>query len=126
MFKVPHILEWLVVGTGPNLLEEIRKAPKDIMSSTAVADEVSLFIILWLIHMKLIRKFLQTQYTLGANMRTNPYHMHVIQSTFTRTLPILIPEVHDEVVHVFNDFIPATEGKVENRPLLFMQQRRYL
>jgi hypothetical protein len=56
--------------------------------------------------------------TLGTNIRDNDYHTPIIRTTFTRILPILIPEVYDEVVHAFNDIVPATEGKVEHRRLM--------
>ena len=63
-------------------------------------------------------QFLQTDYTLGQNVTDNPYHLPIIRSQLTQALPLLVPEVHDEVVTACNEFIPITEGSLITRPFL--------
>ena len=51
------------------------------------------------------------KYTLGGQIRTNPYHVPIIRAQFARALPQLVPEVQEEVVDAFNEFIPLTSGE---------------
>ena len=53
---------------------------------------------------------LQTDYTIGANVGKNPYHVPIVRSQLTQALPLLVPEVYDEVVTSCNEFIPVTKG----------------
>ena len=43
LFKIPEMLQWLVVATGPSMIEEIRKAPDSVFSSQEAIEEVSSF-----------------------------------------------------------------------------------
>jgi len=40
-FKVPNLNRWLVIVSGPKLVEELRKAPQDQLSFTEAVNEVS-------------------------------------------------------------------------------------
>jgi len=91
MFKVPQLLQWHVVATEPRVIEDIRKAPDNVLSSIAAIDEG-----------------FQVQYTFGEHISKNPYHIPIIRAQLTRALPQLVPEVHEEVIDAFNDFIPLT------------------
>ena len=53
---------------------------------------------------------LQSDYTIGANVGKNPYHVPLVRSQLTQALPLLVPEVYDEVVIACNEFIPITKG----------------
>jgi hypothetical protein len=61
----------------------------------------------------------QIDYTIGTNSRENPYHIPIVRLQLTQALPLLVPEVYDEVVMTFNDFIPITEGKRLNHQKMF-------
>jgi hypothetical protein len=54
---------------------------------------------------------MQLNYTIGPNVTKNPYHLPIIRSQLTQELPLLVPEVYDEVVMACNEFIPITKGK---------------
>ena len=41
MFKVPDLLEWLVLVHEPKVVDELLKAPEDVLSSLRAVDEVS-------------------------------------------------------------------------------------
>ena len=41
MFKIPDLLEWIVIATEPSTIEEIRKAPEDVLSFMDALEEVS-------------------------------------------------------------------------------------
>jgi len=44
MFKVPDLLEWLVLAHDPKLISEILNAPENLLSSLDAVDEVSSFL----------------------------------------------------------------------------------
>jgi hypothetical protein len=56
-------------------------------------------------------QLIQIKYTLGGHIRTNRYHIPILRAQFTRALPQLVPEVQEEVVDAFNEFIPLTSGE---------------
>ena len=62
---------------------------------------------------------LQIDYTLGRNIRENTYHIPIVRLRLTQALPLLVPEVYDEVVLACNEFIPITEGKRLNHQNMF-------
>ena len=45
--------------------------------------------------------------TFGPNVVANPYHLHILRSQFTRKLSVLFGSLHEEVVHGFEEVIPA-------------------
>ncbi|KIM39012.1 hypothetical protein M413DRAFT_12344 [Hebeloma cylindrosporum] len=91
IFKIPGMLQWLVVATEPKVVEEIRKAPENLLSFKDAVDEA-----------------LQTEYTVGGQINMNPYHVPIIRAQLTKALPQLMRDVHEEVVDAFNEFIPLT------------------
>jgi len=42
-FKIPDLLHWIVVVTEPSMVEEIRKAPENVLSFIDAVDDVSIF-----------------------------------------------------------------------------------
>ena len=67
-----------------------------------------------ILHLLTDTQQLQVDYTLGQNIRENPYHIPIVRLQLTKALPLLVPEVYDEVVMACNEFIPITEGKRPN------------
>lgn len=53
---------------------------------------------------------MQIRIILGPNLEENPYHTPVVRSQLTRSIGLLIPGLHDEVVAAFRDFIPCKDG----------------
>jgi len=41
VFKIPDLLHWIVVVTEPSMVEEIRKAPENLLSFIDALDDVS-------------------------------------------------------------------------------------
>ncbi|KJA23965.1 hypothetical protein HYPSUDRAFT_39491 [Hypholoma sublateritium FD-334 SS-4] len=92
VFKVSDITNWLLLTGNPKIVEEIRKAPENVLSSMIAIDES-----------------LQVNYTLGENVSSKPYHIPIVRAQLTRALPELVPEVIDEIQQAFGDVIPPTE-----------------
>ncbi|KAF8061617.1 cytochrome P450 [Lyophyllum atratum] len=92
-FKVPGISKWTVVVSGPQMVEDLRKATDDQVSfRDAVADVI------------------QIDYTIGREIHYDPYHIAAIRSTLTRRLVERFPDVQDEIVTAFAEHIPATDA----------------
>ncbi|KAI0033518.1 cytochrome P450 [Vararia minispora EC-137] len=90
VFKIPVMDGWLVVAAGRQEIEDISKAPDNMLSFAKGAD----------------RAFEMT-YTFGREIAMNQYHANVIRGQFTRHIGVLFDEVYDEMVAAFNDIVPA-------------------
>ncbi|KAG6848382.1 hypothetical protein H0H93_000731, partial [Arthromyces matolae] len=91
-FKIPDVSRWLVVVSGERYIEELRKAPDDYISFRAQAHDS-----------------LQLLYTVGPEI-INSYHVDVVRSSLTRNFVERFPDVQDEIVMTFKEYIPSTEG----------------
>ncbi|KAJ6570329.1 cytochrome P450 [Mycena sp. CBHHK59/15] len=60
--------------------------------------------------MEAVHETLQTDFTMGSDMRLNTYHLTTIRSSLTKNLAPRFPDVHDEIVCAFEDLL-ALEGK---------------
>ncbi|EPQ50638.1 cytochrome P450 [Gloeophyllum trabeum ATCC 11539] len=89
LFRVPRFDGWTVYVTSPVLVEELRKAPDDVLSFSEAT-----------------KKQLQINYTLGRNIHENGYHIPIVRSQLTRSLTPLFPDVRDEIVAAFSDVVP--------------------
>jgi len=88
---------WLVIVTGSKLVEEVRHAPEEKLSSPVAAY-----------------KFLQGDYTIGRDTFENPFHVTVVRSQLTRNLANKFNEMREELIAAFEDCIPCKgSGKLE-------------
>ncbi|KAI9461746.1 cytochrome P450 [Boletus coccyginus] len=90
-FKVPMMDRWMVVLTGPELVEELRKIPDDKLSFDHAMRDV-----------------LQVKYTFGLEAQTHPYHVTVLQGQLRRKLGNLFPDIHHEICQTFDDILPPS------------------
>ncbi|KAK1229505.1 hypothetical protein PQX77_007428 [Marasmius sp. AFHP31] len=100
-FKVPMLDRYLVVVTGKDMMEDLRKAGDDALS---LRDA--------------FRETLHTDYIFGPSLNENPFHIEVIQGALTRHLASMFGEVYDELSQAFNDEIPLTDDWVKVPTLL--------
>ncbi|KAK7680771.1 hypothetical protein QCA50_016079 [Cerrena zonata] len=88
IFKVAQVDSWLLIVSGDRLIEELRNAPEDVLSEeNAMAD------------------LLQSDYTLGKQLRENTYHTSVIRTSLNRKLANILPDEIDELRAAFRDEI---------------------
>ncbi|KAA1468096.1 cytochrome P450 [Dentipellis sp. KUC8613] len=92
LFKMARLDDWVVVATGVEQVDDIRKAPDDVLSFSEA-----------------VSRSLQVDYTLGNAVNNNPYHISIIRSQLTRNLASIFPDVREELVAAFDDAIPAKE-----------------
>ncbi|KAK0212154.1 cytochrome P450 [Desarmillaria ectypa] len=91
-FKVPMFDKWMVVVSGPEKINEIRKASLEQLSSKDAGGEV-----------------IQADYTIGRRFNADSYHTDVIRSALTRNIGACFADVQDEIQAAFKDNIPMTE-----------------
>ncbi|KAJ3543507.1 hypothetical protein NM688_g5847 [Phlebia brevispora] len=106
MFKLPMPGRWLVVVTGPKLVDELHKFPDDHVSLLEGIDEL-----------------IGTKEMFGHSLHSNPYHVAVVRQQLTRHLGTVFPDIRDEIVAAFGDNIPArSDGWVEVPAFRTMRQ----
>ncbi|KAI0261281.1 cytochrome P450 [Gloeopeniophorella convolvens] len=106
MFKIPTFTRWLVLPVGLDLVEDIRRAPDDVLSFRAQVKEA-----------------LQLDYTTDILEPDNSYHAEVVRSKLTRNIPAVFEAVRDELVSALNEYIPATGIDWVTLPILGTIQR---
>lgn len=108
MFKVPELERWHVIVTSPKLVEEVRKAPEDVLSLSYFLDEVSeassALRRAWKRRCQ-IKQFLAIPWTVGSQIIEEPYHLPIIAIQLTRHLDALFDGVRDEILRSFDDMI---------------------
>ncbi|KDQ57928.1 hypothetical protein JAAARDRAFT_34744 [Jaapia argillacea MUCL 33604] len=91
-FKIAGIGQWNIIVGDPKLVEDVRKAPDNVLSFAEAINES-----------------LAITYTLGSNVHHDGYHIPIVRSQLTRSLAKLFPDVRDEVAAAFTDVIPPTD-----------------
>ncbi|KAH9970800.1 cytochrome P450 [Russula compacta] len=89
LFKIPMFRRWMVLPTNVQLIEDVKKAPDDVLSMT-----------------ESVREFLQTDYTFGALDREDTYDRRVISSKLTRNIAATFEQANDEIVEALRECIP--------------------
>ncbi|KAK0448937.1 cytochrome P450 [Desarmillaria tabescens] len=95
-FKVPLFDKWMVVVSGAEKIDDIRKASREQLSSVDAAQDL-----------------FQMDYTIGYSFTVDPYHSDVVRSSLTRNIAACFADVQDEIKAAFKDNVPITEDWVE-------------
>ncbi|EPT03342.1 hypothetical protein FOMPIDRAFT_87777 [Fomitopsis schrenkii] len=100
VFKIALSDQWLVVVSGRDMNDELRKYPDDTMSALEAQK--------WVV---------QTEYTLG-NSDPDATAKKCIGGPLTHKLGQVLPDVVDEMIHSFNDIMPDAEHDWQTVPAL--------
>ncbi|SJL14131.1 uncharacterized protein ARMOST_17586 [Armillaria ostoyae] len=95
-FKVPLLDKWMVVVSGSEKINDIRRAPSEQLSSKDAGGDI-----------------LQLDYTVGRRFNEDSYHADVVRSSLTRNIGACFADVQDEIQAAFKDNIPMTEDWIE-------------
>lgn len=102
---------WQIVVTGPQLVDEVRKAPDEIMSFQEAVYEVCTAelnqVCTVLMHAS---QTFQTQNTMGPRFASQGVQIDVIRNQLTRNLGTIFADVQDELQLSFKEIIPPTDG----------------
>ena len=58
----------------------------------------------------LIQQALQTKFTFERYITENPFHRPLVKRRLTREIPVLIPDIYDEIVEACKECLPAKDG----------------
>ncbi|KAJ3011693.1 hypothetical protein NUW54_g2086 [Trametes sanguinea] len=90
VFKVPLLEQWVLIVSGPKMVEELRRRPDEELSfAEGVEDSM------------------QIRYTFGPETDADPYHVDIIKEKLTRSVPAILPDVVDELTLAVPEHIPA-------------------
>ncbi|KAF5349711.1 hypothetical protein D9756_008946 [Leucocoprinus leucothites] len=93
-FKIAAISKWVVVLSGKQHVDDIRRAPDEVLSlAEAIAETI------------------QTKSTLGP-LDVHPHHEITVRSGVTRNIAGKFDEIRDEIVEAFDEYLPASEDWV--------------
>ncbi|KAK0457764.1 cytochrome P450 [Desarmillaria tabescens] len=101
VFKIAHLNRWMVVVASPELIEDLRRAPEDVLSFQEGVSEV-----------------LQIPFTVGEAISRNPYHTPIVRNHITKTLASMFPEIHDEVAAACSDIFNFDSGEWVSFPAM--------
>ncbi|KAJ7021773.1 cytochrome P450 [Mycena alexandri] len=90
-FKVALANRWLVLVSGRQLVEDLRKASDEFLSFSEGINSV-----------------LHHEYTVGHEQHHDPYQIPVVRSPMTRNIAVCFPDLYSEVVAAFENLVPAT------------------
>ncbi|KAF8994947.1 cytochrome P450, partial [Cyathus striatus] len=94
VFKIATIGKWLVLATGTQQVNDIRKAKEDQLSAIEAINEIITMDIL-----------------LSPQILMDDYHTEVVRNHVTRNIPVRYAEVKDEISTAFTELIPAVENE---------------
>ncbi|PPQ87954.1 hypothetical protein CVT25_001139 [Psilocybe cyanescens] len=100
-FKVSTMGRWLVVISGQDMFDDIRRASDDQISFNDAVGEA-----------------IQTDYTIGPQVRTDPYHTAIVRTPLTRNLAIRFTDIKDEISTAFEDIVPDKGDEWTSFPAL--------
>ncbi|PPR07181.1 hypothetical protein CVT26_012611 [Gymnopilus dilepis] len=100
-FKVPTLFKWIVIVSGQQLIDDIRRAPDDQLSFEEFVAET-----------------LQMEYTLGPGVRRDTYHINVIRTPLTKNIAPQFSVITDEIATAFKELVPAISSDWISVPAL--------
>ncbi len=96
----------MVLASSPEMIEDIRKAPDDVLSLTALLAEVRMFPRRLGPYSQQSCQSLQVKYTLDLLEPNNTFSIDVIRWKLTRNIATTFEEVRDELVRSLDACIP--------------------
>ncbi|KAI0071569.1 cytochrome P450 [Panus rudis PR-1116 ss-1] len=105
VFKIAMLDRWLIVITGPKLVDELRRASDDKVSFNEA-----------------VRDLIQMKYVFGDEVNSDPFHLDIIRGHLTRQLASLFTDIRDEIVAAYGDYMPDTEDWTPVYMLPIMQR----
>ncbi|KAF8627694.1 hypothetical protein AX15_004292 [Amanita polypyramis BW_CC] len=94
VFKVPTMTHWILVASGPDKIEDIRRATDDSLSFRHA-----------------LKEFLRTDLVFGQDSTKDESLAEIAKTLLTRNIGAKFPEVRDEVIAAFSDHIPAKSNE---------------
>ncbi|KAI1793056.1 cytochrome P450 [Ganoderma leucocontextum] len=94
VFKVALLQHWMVVVSGPKMVDELRRRPDDELSFTEGTEEI-----------------MPLKYLVEPEVSESPYHLDVIKEKLSRALPAILPDVIEELKLAVPEHIPTKDAE---------------
>ena len=107
LFKIATLRRWMVLASSPEMIEDLRKAPDDVLSVTEHTREVLMLSRTLDSYPHRFFQFIQSEYTLDLLDIDSHYQNDVIRLKLTRNIADTFKEVHDELVRSLDVSIPV-------------------
>ncbi|KAJ7579742.1 cytochrome P450 [Mycena floridula] len=92
-FRIALLDKWQIIISGPDKIDDIRRASHDYLSIQKELDEA-----------------IQGAHTIGWDPEhTNQYHIDVIRGELTRRFASKLPDMHAEIIDAMAEHIPVTQ-----------------
>ncbi|KAF8585253.1 cytochrome P450 [Ramaria rubella] len=98
VFRFPEPSRWHIVVCSQKHIEEFRKAPDDVLSPSEATNEL-----------------LGVVYTMGSDFASS-LHVDVVRNHVSRNLDQLFPQMWEELVPAFEEYIPITDDWTPVKP----------
>ncbi|KAF5363880.1 hypothetical protein D9756_000065 [Leucocoprinus leucothites] len=92
VFKIPRYFSWLVIITGREHLEDIRKATDDSLSFLDAIEQAGQF-----------------DYTISPKLKADYFHINVVRGPMTRNIGTRFPDFLDEINKTFEDLLGGAD-----------------
>ena len=122
IFKIPMLTQWMIVVTGPQLIEDMRRASDDQLSSKDAFAEVICHA-----YTRHSSNFMSATQTLHTDILFHPelhddgFHIEVIRSHLTRNVMARFSDIQDEIAASFADALP-TKGNGRDHHQVFLEK----
>ena len=97
------------MASGPELIEDVRKAPNNVLSHVEAVSDVRITYLTMSSSSQGLSQFIQIDYTLDWLNKDDIYHTDVIRSRLTRNIAVTFKDVREEVINALEDLIPTGE-----------------
>ncbi|KAM6499133.1 Cytochrome P450 [Amanita muscaria] len=88
LFKIPTLKSWIVIVSSRHLIEEIRRAPDDVLSMDEAFREAS------------------SNLTVGPELYEDQFFIEAVKGPLTKNVSAKLADVQDEIAMAFNEYIP--------------------
>ncbi|KAM5535892.1 hypothetical protein V8D89_010510 [Ganoderma adspersum] len=106
VFKVALLQRWMVVVSGPKMVEDLRRRPDDELSFTEGTEET-----------------MPLRYLVEPAVTEFPYHIDIIKEKLSRTLPAILPDVIEELKVAIPEHIPTKDNDWSSVNVMSMLQK---
>ncbi|PBK68902.1 cytochrome P450 [Armillaria solidipes] len=96
VFKIPFPDKWVIIVTGDEKMNDIRKASNEQLSFVDASTEI-----------------FQLDHTIGHRLSADQYHADVVRGPLTRNIVACFADVQDEIKAAFQDYIPMNKDWTE-------------
>ncbi|KAH9072825.1 cytochrome P450 [Lactarius deliciosus] len=103
LFKIATFRGWMVLASGPELIEDVKKAPDDVLTRNA--------------------SLVEPEHTLGVTDDDNIFIAGIIRSKLTRNIAVTFKEVRDELIRSLDASIPVRGDDWVKVPIVETVQR---